>query len=48
MFVIAYTLIDPATMLEIIDKGVDGIETDYPGVARALLPPGDLPRFIRR
>ena len=38
MFIIAYTVLDPDTMLELIDLGVDGMETDYPAVLDSLMP----------
>lgn len=38
MFIIAYTVLDPDTMLELIELGVDGMETDYPAVLDSLMP----------
>jgi glycerophosphoryl diester phosphodiesterase len=38
MSVSVYTLLDPEAMRAWIDKGVDGIETDFPAVLRSLLP----------
>ena len=32
LFVLSYTILDPQTMLDAIQLGVDGMETDFPGV----------------
>lgn len=37
LFVSAYTLLDPDSMLEAIDRGVDYMETDFPEVLDALM-----------
>ena len=39
MDVIAFTILSPDKMLEMIDRGVDGMETDYPGILDSLMPP---------
>lgn len=39
MFVSAYTALDEETMLRLIELGVDAMETDYPAVLDALMPP---------
>jgi glycerophosphoryl diester phosphodiesterase len=36
VWVSAYTVVDPETMLALINAGVDKMETDYPGVLRSL------------
>lgn len=38
MIVVAFTVLDPDTMLRLIDMGVDGMETDFPGVLDELMP----------
>ena len=38
-FVWAYTVLDPDTMLAMIDRGVDGMETDFPAVLESLFAP---------
>ena len=38
MFVFVYTVMDPDTMLSLIEMGVDGIETDFPAVLDGLMP----------
>lgn len=38
MIVYVYTVLDPDTMLDMIDLGVDGIETDFPAVLDSLMP----------
>lgn len=42
MTVSVYTVLDPDAMLRFIDMGVDAIETDFPAVLDALLPPRPL------
>ncbi len=38
MFVYVYTVLDPDTMLSLIELGVDGIETDFPAALDSLMP----------
>lgn len=38
MFVFVYTVMDQDTMLYLIDIGVDGMETDFPGVLNSIMP----------
>ena len=38
LFVVVYTVFDPDTMLQMIELGVDGMETDFPVVLDSLMP----------
>lgn len=38
MIVFVYTVMDPDTMLQLINMGVDGMETDFPAVLDSLIP----------
>jgi glycerophosphoryl diester phosphodiesterase len=38
MIVFTYTIMDPDTMLKAVKLGVDGVETDYPVVFKAMMP----------
>jgi glycerophosphoryl diester phosphodiesterase len=38
MFVFVYTVMDQDTMLYLIDIGVDGMETDFPGILNSIMP----------
>jgi len=38
LFVLTYTILDPQTMLEAIQMGVYGMETDFPGILNRIMP----------
>ena len=38
MFVYVYNIMDPYVMREAASMGIDGIETDYPGILKEMLP----------
>ena len=38
MLVMTFTILDPQSMLDMIQLGVDGMETDFPGILNRLMP----------
>ena len=43
ILVFVFTVLDPDTMLRMIDLGVDGMETDYPALLNSLMPATEPP-----